>query len=304
MRHGAVLHSDTSTTLTGRPPTKSAVRVLDIFEALAASPDGLGFSDLGRRLGLPKSSLHGLLAALTDRGYVVFDANQRTYVLGIRVWELGQAYSFHRDLLREARRVMEGIVAEVNETVQLATLDGTDNVYLDKVDCSHPIRLLSEVGKRLPAHATGLGKVLLAQLPPETVRSRLTGRALPAFTPRTITGRSSLLAELKTIRQQGFAVDDQEYTDGLRCVAVPICEHGGHATTALSASVPIMRASPEQLAQALRAVAAGSLELSRRLGVGEEDPCLRDLTKATAEMVAARLKGADGPREEVRPRKA
>jgi DNA-binding IclR family transcriptional regulator len=291
MRHDAVLPRAASTTLTGRPPVKSAVRVVDILEALATQPDGLGFSELGRRLGFPKSSLHELLAALTERGYIAFDEERRTYALGIRVWELGQAYPSHRDLLREAHRVMEGIVAEVNETVQLATLDGTDNVYLDKVDCSHPIRLQSDVGKRLPAHATGLGKVLLAQLPPETVRSRLGGGSLPAFTPRTITDRTSLLAELETVRDQGFAVDDQEYTDGLRCVAVPIREPGGQVTTALSASVPIMRASPEQLAQALRAVAAGSLEISRRLGVSKENPDLRALTEATTDVVASRLKG-------------
>ena len=303
MRHDAVLHGETSTALAGRPPVKSAVRVVDILEALATKPDGLGFSELGRRLGFPKSSLHELLAALTERGYIAFDEERRTYALGIRVWELGQAYPSHRDLLREAHRVLERIVADVNETIQLATLDGTDNVYLDKVDCSHPIRLQSEVGKRLPAHATGLGKVLLAELPSENMRARLDGQTFPAFTPRTIPDRASLLAELEIVLAQGFAVDDQEYTEGLRCVAVPIVDRGGCVTTALSASVPIMRASPEQLALALRAVAAGSLEISRRLGVGEEDPRLRALTKATAEMVADRLKGTNDRREEVRTRR-
>jgi DNA-binding IclR family transcriptional regulator len=275
MQYGVVLRGETSTALTGRPPTKSAIR-------------------LGRRLGLPKSSLHELLAALTERGYVEFDSDRRTYSLGIRVWELGQAYPFHRDLLREAHRVMESIVAEVNETIQLATLDGTDNVYLDKVDCSHPIRLQSEVGKRLPAHATGLGKVLLAELPPETLCVRLDGQTFRSYTSRTIPDRTILLAELETIRVQGFAVDDQEYTEGLRCVAVPIVERSGVATTALSASVPIMRASPEQLALALRAIAAGSLEISHRLGVGMEDPRILSLTTATAEMVAARFRKGNG----------
>jgi DNA-binding IclR family transcriptional regulator len=294
MRHDVVLHGNISTALTGRPPVKSAVRVVDIFEALASFPDGLGFSELGRRLGFPKSSLHELLAALTERGYVAFDTEQRTYALGIRVWELGQAYPFYRDLLREARREMERIVADINETVQLATLDGADNVYLDKVDCSHPIRLQSEVGKRLPAHATGLGKVLLAELPPDDLHARLVGQTFPTFTARTIPDRSTLLSELDSVRAQGFAVDDQEYTEGLRCVAVPIRERGGGATTALSASVPIMRASPEQLATALRAVASGSLEISRRLGVGQEDARLRNLTEATAELVATRLSSSYG----------
>jgi DNA-binding IclR family transcriptional regulator len=294
MRHDAVLPRDSSTTLIGRPPVKSAVRVVDILEALATQPDGLSFSALGRRLGLPKSSLHELLAALTERGYIAFDEERRTYALGIRVWELGQAYPFHRDLLREAHRVMEGIVAEVNETVQLATLDGTDNVYLDKVDCSHPIRLQSHVGKRLPAYATGLGKVLLAALPTDDLQIRLDGQTFRTFTPRTVRDQAALLAELDAVRARGFAVDDQEYTEGLRCVAVPIVERGGCVTTALSASVPIMRASPDQLALALRALAAGSLEISRRLGVGTDDPRLRGLTHATAEMVAGRFRQGNG----------
>lgn len=290
MRHPVVATVETPPAPSRRPPVKSAVRVLDILEALAASPDGVGFSEMGRQLNLPKSSLHSLLATLTDNGYVSFDPEQRTYSLGIRVWEQGQAYTRHRDLLREARRVMEGIVAAVNETIQLATLDGTENVYLAKVDCSHPIRLQSEVGRRLPAHATGLGKVLLAELPEETLLLRLGEQTLASFTPRTVTDRTALLAELAVTRAQGFGVDDQEYTWGLRCVAVPIHERGGGVTTAISASVPVMRASPEQLATALRAVAAGSLEISRRLGARDDDPRVLALTEATAETVALRLK--------------
>lgn len=290
MRHSSIATAEKPTPAGRRPPVKSAVRVLDILDALAASPDGLNFSELCRRLNLPKSSLHSLLATLADSGYVSFDPEGRAYSLGIRVWEQGQAYTRHRDLLREARRVMEDIVAAVNETVQLATLDGTENVYLAKVDCSHPLRLQSEVGRRLPAHATGLGKVLLAELPLDTLHARLDEQVLSSFTPRTVTDNSALLAELAVTRAEGFGIDDQEYTSGLRCVAVPIHERGGSVTTAISASVPVMRGSPEQLAAALRAVAAGSLEISHRLGAREADPRVQALTEVTAEAVAARLK--------------
>jgi DNA-binding IclR family transcriptional regulator len=290
MRHSIVATVETPPAPARSVPVKSAVRVLEILEALAASPDGVGFSELGRKLSLPKSSLHSLLFTLTDRGYASFDPEQRCYSLGIRVWEQGQAYTRHRDVLREARRVMEGIVATVNETVQLATLDGTENVYLAKVDCSHPVRLQSEVGRRLPAHATGLGKVLLAELPPEALHARLEAQGLASFTPRTVTDHSALLSELDVTRAEGFGVDDQEYTLGLRCVAVPIHERGGCVTTALSASVPVMRASPEELATALRAVAAGSLEISHRLGVRNTDLRLLALTEANDATIAARLK--------------
>lgn len=276
-----------------RAPVKSAARVLDIVEVLAAAPGGLSFTEIGRRLDLPKSSLHGLLATLSGRGYIGYDAERHVYSLGIRVWEHGQAYLRHQDLLGEAHRAMEAIVREINETVQLAVLDGLENVYLDKVDCSHPVRLQSEVGKRLEAHATGLGKVLLAFLPPDELEARLArsnSHTLIRFTPQTITDQAALLRELEIVRRQGFAVDDQEYTPGLICVAVPIREQGGKVATAMSASVPIMRAGPEQLAAALQAVARGSLRLSQRLGVREDDPRLVALTHATPEMVMKRFR--------------
>ncbi|MGH2533137.1 MAG: IclR family transcriptional regulator [Thermomicrobiales bacterium] len=265
---------------------KSAGRVLDIIEALAAAPDGLGFGELARAHRFPKSSLHGLLNVLTTRGYVTLDPDRRTYSLGIRAWEAGQAYLRHRDVVREALLVMEGIVREINETVQLAILDGIENVYLAKVDCTHPIRLQSEVGKRLFAHATGLGKVLLAHLPEDELHARLDGVALPSFTPNTIAHLPDLLRVLETVRERGFAVDDQEYTPGLRCVAVPIREHDDRVSTALSASIPMMRAGADQLEAALRAVAAGSIEISRRLGRAHADHRLVALTDWRGDVMA------------------
>ncbi|MGH2560077.1 MAG: IclR family transcriptional regulator [Thermomicrobiales bacterium] len=279
----------TETIQAGQAQIKSAGRVLDIIEALAAAPAGLGFAELSRAQRVPKSSLHGLLSVLTARGYVSLDAQRRTYGLGIRVWEAGQAYLRHRDVVREALPVMEEIVREINETVQLATLDGIENVYLAKVDCSHPIRLQSEVGKRLFAHATGLGKVLLAHLPDDELRARLDGVALPSFTPNTINQLPDLLRVLETIRERGFAVDDQEYTPGLRCVAVPICDLDDDAavTAALSASIPLMRAGSGQLEAALRAVAAGSIEISRRLGRAHANHRLVALTHWQGDVMSA-----------------
>lgn len=277
---------------------KSASRVFDIIELLAKTPEGLTFSSLNSRLGLPKSSLHALLHVMVTRGYVAFEQRHRTYHLGIRVWEAGQAYLHHRDLLREARPVMDQIVGQINETVQLAVLDGIENVYLAKVDCSHPVRLQSEVGRRLYAHATGLGKVLLAHLPDGEREARLAGLALPCFTPNTVIDPQSLNLELAQARASGFAVDDQEYTPGLRCVAVPIHDHEGMVIAALSASIPLMRANPAQLATALRAIAAGSIAISRRLGSSTDDPRLVAIVRhqvdegdPLSDLIESRLKG-------------
>ncbi len=265
-----------------RSQAKSAARALDVLEALVGESRGLSFTDVARLLEIPKSSLHELLAVLVERGYVEYEEGSRLYTLGVRVWENGQAYLRHHELVGEAHVVMQGIVDALNETVQLAVLDGVENVYLDKIDCSHPLRLQSAVGGRLPAHATGLGKVLLAHLTPDDCAARYKGQTLAPYTPRTVTDLETLGRELAAVRARGFAVDDQEYTPGLRCVAVPIRDAYGHVGAAMSVSIPVMRASIAQCAAALSLLAAASLELSRRLGCREVDPLLMRLTGQTA----------------------
>jgi len=265
-----------------RTQAKSAVRALDILDMLTRESRGLSFTELLQFLRAPKSSLHELLAVLVERGFVEYDATGRLYTLGIRVWESGQAYMRHHDLVSEARPLMHDIVDAINETVQLATVDGVENVYLAKVDCSHPLRLQSEVGRRLPAHATGLGKALLAYLPPQERERRLQGRALARYTSHTLTDLAGLEADLAATRARGFALDDQEYTPGLRCVAVPIRDQHGRAGTAMSVSIPIMRATIAQCASALSCLATASLEISRRQGCADNDPLLSHLTSRAA----------------------
>lgn len=263
--------------LAPRTQAKSAGRALDVLEALAVSGPGLTFTDLVRQLKMPKSSLFHLLAVLNERRYVSLDVQTRRYGLGIRAWEIGQAYAEHRELVAEAIPSMNEVVGFLNETVQLSILDGLENVYLAKVDCSHPLRLQSSVGRRLPAHATGLGKCLLAHLPPEAAAALLFGRNLERFTRTTITDVPALLQVLAAASVRGFTVDNEEYTAGLRCVAVPVYDRRGLGA-AMSTSVPTIRATPEQLATGLRLLARASLEISRRLGRIQEDPALSRLT--------------------------
>lgn len=261
-----------------RDRAKSAGRALDILTAISEAPSGVSFGELVERLELPKSSVFEVLDVLLQRRFVQLDPESRRYTLAVRVWEVGSRYLAQHDLASEAQPFMKAVVAELNETVQLAVLDGMDNVYIGKVDCSHPVRLQSAVGKRLPAHATGLGKALLAALPTEELEQRLEGVTLTGYTTRTITDRARLLATLEESRQAGFAVDDQEYTPGLRCVAVPVRDHRGVVVAALSASVPMMRAHLSPLWKALTLVADASLRIAERIGAPSEDPALRRLT--------------------------
>jgi DNA-binding IclR family transcriptional regulator len=259
-----------------RTQAKSAIRALDLLEAVGAAGSGLTFMELVKQCRMPKSSLFQLLTMLTGRGYLSMDPASRRYRLGIRAWELGQSYAQHRELVAEALPLMNQVVAFLNETVQLSVLDGLENVYLAKVDCSHALRLQSAVGGRLPAHATGLGKVLLAHLPAEALTRRLQGRTLRRITTNTVAEIPALLGVLASARTRGFTVDNEEYTAGLRCVAVPVYDRHG-AAAAISTSIPSVRATPGQLAAGLRMLARASLDVSRRLGRTSDDPTLSHL---------------------------
>lgn len=220
---------------------KSAARVMDVLDLLAHSDDGLNFVQIRSSLDLPKSSLHGLLKTMTDRGFVWLDDESRRYRVGIRAWEAGQAYSRGTELARVADPFLTDLVADVQETVQMAILDGVDNVYIAKRDSPHPFRLVSDVGRRLPAHTTALGKVLLASLDENDLEERLEGIRLERFTEFTLTSVAQLRDRLEKIRQDGYGEDDGEFTEGLYCVAVPIHAPDGSVAAAVSVSIPDAR---------------------------------------------------------------
>jgi len=215
--------------------------VLDVLEHLAMTPDGASFPALLTALGLPKSSLHALLATLADRGWVYLHQSTRQYRIGVRAWQTGRSFVGLDTLAQLAQPHLEAARDEINETVQLAVFDGTDNVYVAKVDSPHPLQLVSRVGARLPAYATGLGKVLLADLDPEELRRRMRGVEFQRFTDRTITELDALEAALGHARSNGFAQDEGEYTAGVFCIAVPIVDTTGAVVAAMSCSVPSPR---------------------------------------------------------------
>lgn len=220
---------------------KSAGRVLDVVEFLASQPGGASFPVLGEQLSLPKSSLHSLLATLTARGWIYLDESSRRYRLGLRVWQVAQNFVYLDSFAHLARKHLTAARDELNETVQLAVLDGIDNVYIAKVEADHPLQLVSHVGSRLPAYATGLGKVLLADLEPAELRKRMNGVTIERFTERTITDLDALEKLLAEIRVQGYGEDEGEYTLGVYCAAVPVPGPDGRVTAAMSCSIPSAR---------------------------------------------------------------
>jgi DNA-binding IclR family transcriptional regulator len=200
---------------------KSALRVLLIIELLTDEQDGLTFAQICEQLNLPKSSAYVLLQTMKERGHLDLDKAGR-YRLGIRVWEAGQAWTRGFDLAAAARPYLQSARDELGETVQLAILDGIEIVYLAKEDSDQRLVLQSHVGARLPAYATGLGKVLLSGLSDDEVLARLSTTAPVAFTPHTIVDPPTLITELQTVRRNGYGMDYGEYTQGVICVAVPV----------------------------------------------------------------------------------
>jgi DNA-binding IclR family transcriptional regulator len=232
---------------------KSADRTLEILEALAGSPRRRGLSELAQDLRIPKSSLHAILRTMTARGWVETDQDGTRFGLGLRALRAGVAYVEFDDTVMMTGHLLDELAAEFGETVHLARLDGADVVYLAKRDSIHPLRLFSAVGRRLPAHATALGKALLARRPANEV-DRLVGPAPRRLTAHTITSRSRLRADLAAIRARGYAVDHEENSEGIVCFAVAL---PAATEDAVSVSVPTARLTDDmegRIADALRAL--------------------------------------------------
>lgn len=246
---------------------KSAARVLDIFELLVRHRDGMSLSEICAVLGLPKSSGHALLMTLVRRGYLREGRRERTYRLGPALFEIGSAYIASTDLVAEGQAVVSEVARLCDETVHLAVLDGADVLYVVKEEGTRTVRMVSAVGKRFPAHGTGVGKMLLSALDDVTLAERFPdGQPLAALTPRTITDPQALRAELAAIRDRGYAFDSEESTPGLSCVAAPVYGPTGEMVAAMSIAVPSVRFTPARRDELLALVQAQARRLSTLLG--------------------------------------
>lgn len=260
----ARLASNSAQTPSGSPggSIKSAERVMDLLDLLSQHEDGQSFGAIREALSLPKSSLHGLLQVMTNRGYLDLDPDDKVYRIGVRAWQVGRGFVLPDHLAAAGKVFLREARDQLNETIQMAVLDGIENVYIAKEDSDQPLRLFSEVGKRLPAYTTGLGKVLLSALPEEEVVRRFTGVRMRKYTDQTISSLPELLQVLQTARERGYSEDTGEYTEGLYCIAVPVLNSSGGVVAAISCSIPSARvvdvaALRDEVLLTLRSAAAG-----------------------------------------------
>lgn len=203
-------------------PSPAVLRAGAILDALAdAHGQPLTIATLASQVGAPRSSIGNLCAALRQIGMVTLD--ERGFVLGRRLTELGQTYLESFQPVRRFLEHCQVLGPRLNDTVQLATLDGLDVVYLARRDGVHRIRIASEVGRRLPATCTAMGKVMLAGLPFEELMARLRdAEPFRSLTDRSATTMSDLLPDLQRTRDRGYATDNEESIEGVFCVAVAV----------------------------------------------------------------------------------
>jgi DNA-binding IclR family transcriptional regulator len=248
-------------------------RALLIMDTLAEMPD-CSLVDLAGRLGLPKGSVFRHLRVLEERGYVTQAGDTKRYALGPRLIYLGFVARAGLALPRVAAPFLRELHERFNETVHVGVLSAGEVVHIEVVPSSHPVKMAAEVGARTFAHISALGKVLLAGSEDEVIARVIEERGLPRFTERTITTAAALQAELDRVRRYGFAIDDEESAEGLRCVACPIRGEGDRVIAAVSLSSPAQRLSPGEARDVATVLASSAEQISR--GVGWHPPTTRD----------------------------
>jgi len=213
---------------------QSVERALILLDFLATIDKDVALNEIAKALSWPKTTAHGLISTLRSRQYVDQSPTTGCYRLGVKLFELGNIVARSWDIRTVARPAMQELSCRLNELVQLATESGGEVLYIEKMDATNIIRIISEVGAKLPMYCTGLGKVLLAYKEPAEIKWIITKHGLHKMTARTITNRDILERQLVKIRSQGYAIDDREISEDLRCVAAPIFDRDGKVDYAIS----------------------------------------------------------------------
>jgi DNA-binding IclR family transcriptional regulator len=249
-----------------RTGVQSVERTLDILEALVEFGSEVGLVDVSQAVGLPLATVHRLLGTLIRRGYVKQNRDNRKYSLGFRALQMSNDMRLGFSLRLEARPFLRQLMQHSGESANLAVLDDGEVVYIDQAQSSRILRMFTQLGSRVPAHSSASGKAMLAFSTTETVDGVVRRYGLARQTPHTITDASEFMRELERVRAQGFAIDDEEQEEGVRCVAVPVRDDAGLAIASLSISGPTTRLNDDQMRALVEDIVDCGDKLSRRLG--------------------------------------
>ena len=248
-------------------------RLALILDIIGQYPNGLSLGDLARDANLPKGTAHRLLSSMAYFDFVRQDPRTKNYHLGFKLLDLGNILLSQIDLRSEARPFLIHLSESVKETIHLVIRDGDKALYIDKVDLhtkARGLQMISRLGSRIELHCSSVGKVLLAHMEDRDAEATIANTGLPRRTANTITTPSQLMRHLSSIRENGYAIDDEENEDGIRCVAAPIRNDRGRVEAAMSISGPATRITPERIETELKMrVCETAVRISAKLGYKE-----------------------------------
>jgi len=240
----------------------SSIRLLKAFSEEQVE---IGISDLAKRLGVAKSTVHRLAVTLVADGMLEQNPATGKYRLGLSLFRLGSLVRRRMDVSNEARSLLRDLREKVNETVHLAVLDGAEIMYVFNLESTQAIRMRSDVGVRKPAYCTAEGQAILAYQPLELI-DRVLSHGLAARTPQTVTDPAALKKVLEGVRARGCAIEDEESELGMRCIAAPLRNDVGEVVAAIGLAGPVSRLSKKALSTHIPHVIETAAAISARLG--------------------------------------
>jgi len=241
-------------------------RAAQILDCFGFDHQELSVSEIGAKTGLHRSTAHRILMALEYNDLIKQDPDTSKYHLGIKLFKLGHQAVSQLNLREICRPFLSRLMNDTRETIHLAVLDDDQVLYLDKVEGPHALRMPSRVGRHIPTYCTSLGKAMLSCLDDQEIKGILRRQTLKPLTKNTVKNIDQLLADLRSVRKRGYAVDNEEIEIGLRCVGAPLRDYTGGMVGAISVAAPSARLSEKNTPVIGRIILAIAAEISEKLG--------------------------------------
>jgi DNA-binding IclR family transcriptional regulator len=263
----------------GNKIIQSLDRGLFLLDAIAESSDDISLKELKERLDIDKSSVFRLLATLINKGYVEQDNLTKRYRLGLKILAISSRLYTRLKVNEQARPCLKELASKTGETSHLALCSNYESVLIDQEIGSELVSVNTQIGRREPLHATALGKVLLASFSKEEFEAFVSSNGIAQYTPNTKISKAAFKKEIEKVRKTGFAIDDEEYKEGIRCIASPVRDSKGLTIAAIGISGPKERITKYRIHDLAKVVKEIAKKVSSRLGFNEKGGYPRNLER-------------------------
>nr|WP_242834553.1 IclR family transcriptional regulator [Clostridium pasteurianum] len=245
---------------------QSVDRTLSILELLSDYENGLGITEISEKVNLHKSTVHRLLNTLMVKGYVQQSEDSNRYKLTLKLFELGSKKVEKMNIVNVARPLLKELMEKTNEVIHLVVREGIDIVYVAKVESQNPIRMYSRIGKKSPMYCTAVGKSMMSHMSEEEVNLIWKNSNVEKLTEYTITDFQTFKDNIDLIRNEGYAIDEQENEIGIRCIAASVLDYSGNIVGAISISGSIISFKEEKIQEFSKLIIEYSNRISQELG--------------------------------------